>query len=123
VQKRYQEGIKKINEHERLPHRLIHICVLGTSLHVRVCFYHFHQKIWQTPVFLPLAGTGQCLTGDHMAFDMIALLWPHTPSLSQKSSTISSLLLSIAPGGRPPDPGQWGSFGRTLLCRPSYRDR
>jgi hypothetical protein len=34
---------KEINEHERLPHRPIRLGVLGTGLHVRVCFYHFHQ--------------------------------------------------------------------------------
>jgi hypothetical protein len=42
MQKRYLQGIKKINEHERLPHRPIHIDVVGTGLHIRVCFYHFH---------------------------------------------------------------------------------
>ena len=46
-----------------------------------------------------------------------------TPSLSQNRSTISSLIFSIAPGGKPPDPRLWGSFGRALLCRTSCRDR
>jgi hypothetical protein len=49
----------------------MHLGVLGIGLHVRVCFYHFHQKIWKTPESLSLAGTRQCQTGDHMAFDMI----------------------------------------------------
>jgi hypothetical protein len=35
---------KKINEHEMLPHRPIHLGVLGTGLYACVCFFHFHQK-------------------------------------------------------------------------------
>jgi hypothetical protein len=46
-----------------------------------------------------------------------------TSSLSRNSSLISSLIFSIAPSGRPPDPRLWGSFGRTLLCLPSCRDQ
>jgi hypothetical protein len=46
-----------------------------------------------------------------------------TLSLSRNNPAISSLIFAIAPGGRPPDLGLWGSFGRALLCRPSYRDR
>jgi hypothetical protein len=45
MQKRYQQGIKKINEHEMLPHRPIRLGVLGIVLYVHVCFSHFHQKI------------------------------------------------------------------------------
>jgi hypothetical protein len=34
-------------------------------------------KNWKTLVSLPLEGMRQCRTGDHMTFDMIALLWQH----------------------------------------------
>jgi hypothetical protein len=77
MQKRYQSGIRQINEHERLPHRPFWLGVQGIGLHVCVCFCHFHQKTWKTLVSLPLVGMGQSQIGDHMAFDMIALLWLH----------------------------------------------
>jgi hypothetical protein len=57
---------------KRLSHRPILLGVLGTGLHVRVCFYHLHQKIWKTLISLPLASMGQCRTGDHIAFDMLS---------------------------------------------------
>jgi hypothetical protein len=74
MQKRYQYGIKKINEHEMLPLQPIRLGVLGIVIYVRVCFSHFHYKTYKTPVTLPLMDMGQCQTGDHMASDMIAPL-------------------------------------------------